>query len=201
MICKRHGVWLVTMFMLAPLHGGVHAQPAARLCDNTMKPGLSRMVLHWDQFNTYGNVRRVFTEKDFAQMGEGAACRISSVREPGKSSTRPCHWTPRLSCDLEQGQAAASHSFTSGTVLQRGTLQWTGNQALAVSIKRGEVTAQENREVAVVRFVGRWLRGSDSGESTSTAYFDREWGVLLRLEGANDANTFGDTVTLVETLP
>lgn len=196
---KRMGLWFVCFALLAPI-GAARAQPA-RLCDNAMKPGLSRMVLHWNQFNMFGNVKRSFSERGFAQDGEGAACRIRSMRDPDKPATRPCHWTPRLSCELEAGQAPVPHAYTSGTVLQRGTLQWTGNDLLTVAVKRGDTTTQENREVAVVRFMGQWVRGGASGETTSSAYFDREWGVLLKVEGAYDANAFGDTVTLIEMQP
>ncbi len=35
----------------------------------------------------------------------------------------------------------------------------------------------------------------------STGYYDREWGVMLKIEGAHDANQWGDTITLVDLKP
>jgi hypothetical protein len=46
----------------------------------------------------------------------------------------------------------------------------------------------------VVTFKGIWSRGSDRGGSVSTGYYDREWGVMLKIVGAHDTNEWGDTI-------
>jgi hypothetical protein len=176
------------------------AQPSAPLCELGIKPAVAKMSLRWDSFNFYGNRKESVVESGYTQSGEGASCKIKSQRADGKSVDRPCTWNPRLSCELELGKAPISHSFNTGAY-QRGKLQWVGNEKLAVSVKRGEATVAETRDVAVVKFIGTWSRGSDRGDSISTLYYDREWGLMLKALGAHDANEWGDTVTLVEIAP
>lgn len=186
---------------LAAVPPGAAAQDAAKLCANVMVPELARMVLHWDRFNMFGNVKQTYSERGFAQIGEGAKCRITSQRDAGGNASRSCSWTSRMSCELEENKEPISHSFSAGISLHRGKLQWVASQAMAVNVKRGDVTTLENRDVAVVKFTGTWVIGASSGDSMSTAYYDRAWGVLLKLEGANDANKFADAVTLIEIQP
>ncbi|MGE0096964.1 MAG: hypothetical protein AB7S86_01335 [Hydrogenophaga sp.] len=193
---SRAALGLLTFSSMA-----VFAQEPVRLCANAMNPALSGMVLHWDRFNMFGNVRQTYWEKDFAQIGEGEKCRIASLRDSGAKTSRPCFWTTRMSCDLEEGKAPVWHTFTAGTSFQKGKLQWEGNEMLSVNVRRGGATALESRKVAVVKFAGIWTIGGNSGDSISTAYFDRDWGVLLKLEGTQGTNKFGDTVTLVEIQP
>lgn len=206
---KENGVGYVTSgiaglsmtAVLASVSLNVAAQDSAKLCANAMAPELARMALHWDRFNMFGNVKQIYSERGFAQTGEGARCRITSQRDLGGNASRSCNWTSRMSCELEENKEPISHSFSAGNSLHRGKLQWAGSQALAVNVKRGEVTAVENRQVAVVKFAGTWVIGGGVGDSVSTAYYDRAWGVLLKIEGAHDANKFAETVTLIEILP
>jgi hypothetical protein len=187
--------------VLAAMPAAAAAQDVAKLCANAMAPELARMVLHWDRFNMFGNVKQIYSERGFAQTGEGATCRITSQRDAGGKASRACNWTSRMSCELEENKEPVPHTFSAGNSLHRGTLQWAGRESMAVKVKRGEVTTVENRDVAVVTFKGTWVIGSGLGESVSTAYYDRAWGVLLKIEGAHDANKFAEMVTLIEMQP
>lgn len=176
------------------------SQTEDKLCTAVPKPELSKMTLHWDSFNMFGNRKESFVETGYAQAGEGSSCKITSVDAKGKTKERLCTWNQRMSCDLLKGNEAITHTFSAGSN-QRGKLQWAGNEKLTVTVKRGEVTAPEAREVAVVTFKGIWSRGSDRGDTVSTGYYDRQWGVMLKIEGAHDANQWGDTITMVEFKP
>lgn len=176
------------------------AQPDERLCQGSMKPGVATLTLHWDNFNMFGNVKDSSTETGFSQSGEGSACKINSQLGTGRSNVRPCTWTPRLSCELQLGKEPVTHSFSVGSY-QRGKLQWARNETLTVNVRRGDTTTAETREVAVVTFNGTWSRSSDRGDSVSAVYYDRDWGVMLKAEGAHDANMWGNTVSLIEIKP
>jgi hypothetical protein len=176
------------------------SQADDKLCTAAPKPELGKMTLHWDSFNMFSNRKESFVETAYAQAGEGSSCKITSQNAKGKTIERPCTWNQRMSCDLQLGKEAITHTFSSGSY-QRGKLQWAGNEKLTVKVKRGDATAPEAREVAVVKFNGTWSRGSDRGDSVSTGYYDREWGVMLKIEGAHDANQWGDTITLVDLKP
>lgn len=148
----------------------------------------------------FGNRKESFVESSYVQAGEGASCKITSQNINGKAITRPCNWNLRLSCDLQLNKEPITHTFSAGSY-QRGKLQWTDNEKLTINVKRGDTTAPEAREVAIVKFNGTWANGNNRGDSVSTAFYDREWGLLLKIEGAHDANKWGDIVTLVEFRP
>jgi hypothetical protein len=148
----------------------------------------------------FGNSKSSYVETGYAQAGEGSSCKITSQTANGKTKERPCTWNPRMSCELELSKEPITHSFSAGSY-QRGKLQWAGNEKLTVNVKRGDATAPEARDVAVVKFNGYWSRGGDRGDSVSTGYYDREWGIMLKIEGAHDANKWGDTITTVEIKP
>ncbi len=168
-----------------------------RLCQSTLKPETARMTLQWEGFNDFGNSKFNFVESGFLRDGEGDSCKIRSTRSDNKTGQRPCGWTDRLSCELEFGMEPITHKFSSGTSLQYGKLDWASNGKLLVKVKRGELSSEEWRDVALIKFDGSWSRGIDRGRSVSTAYYDRAWGVLLKVEGAHDANKWGETVSLV----
>jgi hypothetical protein len=176
------------------------SQAQDKLCSPTPSPELGKMTLHWDSYNMFGNRKESYVETGYAQAGEGSSCKITSQMANGKTKERPCTWNQRMSCELELNKEPITHSFSAGSY-QRGKLQWAGNEKLTVNVKRGEATAPEAREVAVVKFNGSWSRGSDRGDSVSTGYYDREWGIMLKIEGAHDANKWGDTITMVEIKP
>lgn len=174
------------------------AQVDAKLCRSEVSSEIARSTLHWEGFNDFGSSKSTFTESGFRIDSEGPSCRIRSVRSDGKPGDRVCTWNSRLDCGLQFNQDATSHKFSSGDVQQYGKVKWTSNDKIDIKVKRGDVTATESREVAVVKFDGRWSRGPSSGRSISTAYFDRVWGVLLKIEGAHDFNKFGDLVLMIE---
>lgn len=105
-----------------------------------------------------------------------------------------------MSCDVVLGQEPSTHNFVSGSN-QRGKVQWLRNETMPVAVKRGGNVTTESREVAIVTFAGLWRNGSSIGDSISTIYYDRKRGVMLKADGAHDANKWGDTVTLVEIAP
>jgi hypothetical protein len=148
----------------------------------------------------FGSRKESFVESGYTQSGEGSSCKIKSQRTTGNPVDRPCTWNHRLSCDLQLAKEPITHTFSSGSY-QRGKLQWVANEKLTVNVKQGETTTPEAREVAVVKFNGTWTNGSNRGDSVSTIYYDRIWGIMLKAEGAHDANQWGDTVTLVEVKP
>ena len=177
------------------------SQGGERLCQLAMNPEVSKLTLHWDSFNMFGNRKETFSESGYTQSGEGPACKIKSQRSTGAPIERPCTWNPRLSCDLQLGKDPVSTSFSGGQSYQYGKLQWVGNETFTVNVKRGSATTAEARKVAVVKFNGSWSQGGGSGVSTSTIFYDRELGIMLKADGAHDANKWGDTVTLVEVRP
>jgi hypothetical protein len=187
---------IVASFVLLPTLG--IAQVNEQLCRLEISPEIAKAVLHWEGFNDFGSSKSASTESGYRIDGQGPSCRIHSVRSGGKPIDRVCTWTSRLDCGLQFNQDATSHNFSSGDVSQYGKLKWTSNDKIDVKVKRGDVLATELREVAVVKFDGRWSRGGSSGRSTSTAYFDRAWGVLLKIDGAHDFNKFGEAVIMVE---
>ena len=176
----------------------VIAQTSDKLCRTEVSAEIAKSKLHWEGFNDFGNSNFSYSESGYRMDGQGASCRIRSVRSDNTPGERVCTWNARLDCDLLLGQDATSHKFSSGNVSQYGKVKWASNEKLDVKVKRGDVTTTESREVAVVKFDGRWSRGQDSGRSISTAYFDRTWGVLLKIEGAHDFNKFGEVVSTVE---
>ncbi len=129
------------------------SQTEDKLCTSAPKPELGKMTLHWDSFNTFSNRKESFVETGYVQAGEGSSCKITSVDAKGKTKERLCTWNQRMSCDLQLGKEAISHNFVAGSY-QRGKLQWAGNEKLTVNVKRGEATAPEVREVALVTFKG-----------------------------------------------
>lgn len=173
------------------------AQVTDELCELKLKPDAARATLHRDTFNDFGNLKESLQERGFSMTGSGDSCKLISQRVNGREISRPCTWTPRLSCELKLAQEPVTHKFTSGS-FQYGKLQWVANQPLTVKVKRGDKIADEVREVAVVKFSGTWSRGPYSGRSDSTVYFDRAWGILLKAEGAHDQNKWGDEVVLIE---
>ena len=187
----------VAIFAIGPT-SSVIAQTSDKLCRTEVSAEIAKSTLRWESFNDFGNSKFAYSESGFRMDGQGASCRIHSVRSDNKAGERVCTWNARLDCELLLGQDAISHKFFQGDVSQYGKLKWASNEKLDVKVKRGDVTTTESREVAVVKFDGRWSRGSDSGRSISTAYFDRMWGVLLKIEGAHDFNKFGDVVSIVE---
>lgn len=188
-----------TVFFFCLSAGGSFAQLAStdKLCSLKLNPAVSNMVLSWDNFNMFGNSQSKTIEKDFIQEGEGDSCKIKSVDGNGKNLNRPCSWHVRLSCDLILGQDAATHKFSVGS-FQYGKLQWTGNEKLELSVKRKEVIQTETRDVAVVNFKGTWSNGGGRGDSEYKVFYDREWGVMLKIIGAHDANKWGNTVSQLE---
>jgi hypothetical protein len=196
-VLRFTGVLLVSAFTSM----SALSQAGSALCQLTLDPEVAKLTLHWDSYNMFGNRKESFTESGFVQSGQGSSCLIKSQRNSGVVAERPCTWNARMSCDLQLGKEPVTHSFTSGQSYQRGKLQWSGNDKLAVKIKRGDATTTETRDVAVVKFNGTWSVGPNRGDSESTIYFDREWGIMLKAEGAHDANKWGDTVTLVERKP
>lgn len=190
----------VATLVLTMCATAVIAQTEEPLCVAGVKPALSAMTLHWNSFNMFGNRKETYMETGYKQVGDGKSCKISAVRDGGKATERPCTWNLRLSCELQLNKSAVTHSFSAGSY-QYGKLQWVGNEPLAVKIKRGESTTDEARTVAIVKFNGTWSNGPNRGDSVATMYFDREWGILLKVEGAHDQNLWGDTVTLVEVKP
>ena len=198
-LCNRSS-FAVMLYLAFSVQAPVWAQADEKLCQLAMKPVVSGLTLHWDSFNMFNNRKETYSETGFAQAGEGRSCKIKSQRSSFTSPDRPCTWTSRLSCDLQLNKDPISHNFSSGSY-QYGKLQWVGNEKLTVNVKRGETSTPETREVAVVKFVGLWSSGNSRGDSISTVYFDRDWGVLLKAEGAHDANKWGDTVTLIEVKP
>ena len=187
------------IYLALPTH--VVAQGDERLCELGLKPALGKFTLHWDSFNMFGNRKETFSESGYTQVGQGSSCQIRSQRSTGSPAERPCTWNLRSSCDLQFGKAPVSHSFDSGPSHQWGKLQWATNEKLTVNVRRGETLTPEVRDVAVVKFDGTWRRDGSSGVSVSTLYYDREWGVMLKVDGAHDANKWGDKVTLVEVQP
>jgi hypothetical protein len=176
----------------------VFAQASDKLCQTAANPTMPQITLQWDSFNDFGNSKSKYTETGFKVEADSSSCKIRSVRTDGRSGERPCAWTPRSSCDLQLGKDAISHKFSTGNVFQYGKLQWVSNETVPVKVKHGDAISEEMRTVAVVKFDGTWSRGSDRGRSVSTAYFDRDWGVLLKIEGAHDANKWGDLVSMIE---
>lgn len=177
------------------------SQSEDKLCPVGLKIETGKLTLSWDSFNMFGNRKESVVETAYTQTGEGASCKITSTRsDTGEVVERPCTWNQRMSCDLVLGKEPTTKTLSSGSY-QRGKLQWLRNEAMLVTVKRGEATTSESREVAVITFDGMWSRGSDRGGSVSTIYYDREWGVMLKAEGAHDANKWGDAVTLVEIKP
>jgi hypothetical protein len=178
-----------------------NSQNEDRLCGAAMKPELAKLTLSWDSYNAFGKRKESFVETGYTQSGEGASCKITSKRvDGGKTIERPCTWNPRMSCELVMGKEPIALTFNAGSY-QRGKLQWVKNEAMTIKVKRGDAVTAEIREVALVTFNGTWRRTPDMGDSTSTIYYDREWGVMLKAEGAHDANKWGDAVTLVEVAP
>ena len=176
------------LYLSLPL--SVLAQTDERLCQLALKPEVSKLTLHWDSFNMFGNRKETFSESGYAQIGEGSSCKIKAQRSTGSTNERPCTWNARSSCELQLGRDPISHSFTTGSY-QYGKLQWVTNDKLTVNVKRGDTTTAEARDVAVVKFNGTWSQGGYSGVSVSTLYYDREWGLMLKVEGAHDANKWG----------
>jgi hypothetical protein len=176
------------------------SQANDKLCSPTATPELAKMTLNWDSYNMFGNRKESYAESGYAQAGEGSSCKITSQAANGKTKERSCTWNQRMSCELELNKEPITHSFSAGSY-QRGKLQWAGNEKLTVNVKRGEAIAPEARDVAMVKFNGYWSRGSDRGDSVSVGYYDREWGIMLKIEGAHDANKWGDTITMVEIKP
>jgi hypothetical protein len=177
------------------------SQSEGTLCSAAMKPELAKLTLTWDSYNNFGNRKESFVETAYSQSGEGSSCKVTSKRgDGGKTIERPCNWNPRMSCELVMGKEPIAHTFNAGSY-QRGKLQWVKNEPLPVKVKRGDAITTETREVAVVTFNGTWRKTPDMGDSSSTIYYDREWGVMLKAEGAHDANKWGDAVTLVEIAP
>lgn len=177
------------------------AQPEEMICGAAMKPELAKLTLSWDSYNNFGNRKESFVETGYTQSGEGSSCKITSKRvNGGKTIERPCTWNPRMSCELVMGKEPIALTFNAGSY-QRGKLQWVKNESMTIKVKRGDAVTAETREVAVVTFNGTWRRTPDMGDSSSTIYYDREWGVMLKAEGAHDANKWGDAVTLVEVAP
>ncbi len=193
---KNFARLLITSMALASL--AANSQSEERLCGTGMKPELANLTLSWDSYNNFGNRKESFVETGYTQSGEGASCKIISKRgDGGKAIERPCTWNPRMSCELMMGKEPIALTFNAGSY-QRGKLQWVKNEAVTIKVKRGDAITAETREVAVVTFNGTWRRTPDMGDSTSTIYYDREWGVMLKAEGAHDANKWGDAVTLIE---
>lgn len=176
------------------------AQSEDKLCTAVLKPEMGKLTVHWDSFNMFGSRKETFSETSYTQVGEGSSCKITSVRDNGKTVERPCTWNPRISCDLVLGKEPVTHKFSSGS-FQYGKLQWIANEKLAVNVKQGDKTTVQEREVAVIKWGGTWSNGPSRGESVATLYYDRTMGLLLKSEGAHDANKFGDTVTLIEVKP
>ena len=193
----KNAQWPILLIVGLLVASTAKAQPEDDLCQNTLKPAARGMSLTWERFNDFGSLKESVVERGFAMTGEGSSCKLTSQRSGGTLPDRSCTWTPRLRCDLRMGQDPINHNFSTGSY-QFGKLQWTGNIQLPVQVKRGDTITVDNREVAVVKFKGTWIRGQYRGDSESTAYFDRNWGVLLKVEGAHDANKWGDTVVLVE---
>ena len=177
------------------------AQSEDKLCQLALKPEVSKMTLHREAFNMYGNYRETFSENSIKQTGEGSSCEIVSAKLPnGSKLTRPCNWNSRLTCDLQFGKEPISHSYNAGSY-QFGKVAWVTNEKFAVKVKRGDAVTEEARDVAVVKFDGTWRSGGGSGGSVWTMYYDREWGLLLKAEGAHDANKWGNAITMIEIAP
>ena len=196
---KNFARLLATSMALSQL--AATAQNEDRLCGTAIKSELPNLTMSWDSYNAFGNRKESFVETGYTQSGEGSSCKITSKRvNGGKTIERPCTWNPRMSCELVMGKEPIAHTFNAGSY-QRGKLQWVKNEPMPVKVKRGDAITTETREVAVVTFNGTWRRTPDMGDSSSTIYYDREWGVMLKAEGAHDANKWGDAVTLVEVAP
>jgi hypothetical protein len=197
---QKHFMYMLAIAVAAiPLVA--NSQSDDRLCSAAMKPELAKLTLSWDSYNMFGNRKASFVETAYSQAGEGSSCKITSKRgSAGSVIERPCTWNQRMSCELQMGKDPITLTFNAGSY-QRGKLQWVKNETHPVNVKRGEATAVEQRTVAVITFNGTWSNGADRGNSTSTIYYDREWGVMLKAEGAHDANKWGDAVTLVEIAP
>ena len=179
----------------------LQAQPDEKLCDLKSKPAIAKMTLHWDNFNRYGNSQSKDIERNYVMSGEGAACKIQSESASGGKITRPCTWTPRMTCDLEVGKDPIAHKISFGSSTHEGTLAWSGNDRIKVNVKQGDTVTSMMRDVAVVKFKGMWSSSGGSGVSTSTVYYDREWGIMVKTEGWNSSNQWGNTVSLVEIAP
>lgn len=192
---------ILTAVLSIGLNSHVIAQADEQLCQLALKPEVAKMTLHWDNFNRYGNERSKDVESGYVMGGEGAACRIVSDRTAGAKVRRACTWTPRMTCDLQMGKEPVPHKFSTGSSTHEGTLAWTGNDKIKVNLKQGDAVTTVVRDVAVVKFKGMWKVNSDTGTSTSTVYYDRDWGIMLKAEGWNGGNQWGNTISLVETTP
>ena len=196
----KHYHLLTVAAVLLTLPYAAFSQSADKLCQQGLSSEATKMTLTWDSFNMFGNRKESFVETGYTQSGEGSSCKITSKRDTGKTIERSCTWNLRMSCDLLLGQEPITHNFVSGSN-QRGKIQWLRNEMMPITVKRGSATTTESREVAVITFVGLWRNGSNIGDSISTIHYDRKWGVMLKADGAHDANKWGDTVTLVEIAP
>lgn len=199
MMSKHYPLLTVAAALLTLPHAAI-SQSEDKLCQSGLSAEATKMTLTWDSFNMFGNRKESFVETGYTQSGEGSSCKITSKRDTGKTIERPCNWNLRMSCDVLMGKEPIAHNFVSGSN-QRGKIQWLRNEMVPVAVKRGDVTTTESREAAVVTFVGLWRNGSNLGDSISTIHYDRKWGVMLKADGAHDANKWGDTVTLVEIAP
>jgi translation initiation factor 1 (eIF-1/SUI1) len=177
------------------------AQTDDQLCQIGLKPAIEKMTLHWDNFNRYGNEQSKDIESQYKMAGQGDKCRIQSQKVNGEKVNRLCTWTNRMSCELKMGAEPASHKFSTGASVHEGTLAWTGNDKIRVNVKQGDATNTIMRDVAVVKFKGMWKNNSGTGTSSATVYYDRDWGILLKAEGWNGGNQWGNTITLVDLMP
>lgn len=189
-------ITLATSALLGPT--SAQGQASERLCRDALAPELAGMRVHRHMTNAFNNLNATVVDSGFAQSGQGKDCKLSLTREPGGAIEVPCGGNARVNCDLKAGQGPESHSFWVGNVMQRGNVQWVGNETLPVKVKRGDSVTEEGRRVEVIKFSGKWLSGSYDGDSVATLYYDRQWGLLLKATGAHDANQWTDAVTMVE---
>ena len=186
------------------------AQGDASLCIPGPKPDIAKFKVHWESFNKATMREQKFVERDYAHTVEGKACVITALRDD-RPVTRPCNWNARMACDLKLGKAPVEHRVKVGAGFQAGKLQWVRNETFNVNVKRGEAVSPEARQVAVVKFSGTWVAEGAKGTTTSTIYYDRAWGLMLKAEGvqvksegkaegAPDAEPWGEAITLVEVL-
>ena len=183
------------------------AQGDAPLCIPGPKPEIAKFKVHWESFNQASQREQKFVERDYQHTIEDKACVITALRDD-RPVKRPCHWNARMACELKLGKAPVEHKVRVGAGFQAGKLQWVRNETFKVNVKRGEAVAPEARQVAVVKFSGTWVAEGAKGTTTSTIYYDRAWGLMLKAEGtqvkvaegAQDAEPWGESITLIEVL-